>query len=56
MNILEELKSCFNKLQEDIDNVQKQLVYYENIHKALSQEIQDLEMKKISLNLTKKIF
>ena len=46
MNILEELKSCFNKLQEDIDNVQKQLVYYENIHKALSKEIQDLEMKK----------
>ena len=25
MNILEELKSCFNKLQEDIDNVQKHI-------------------------------
>ena len=46
INVLEELKSCFNKLQEDIDNVQKQLVYYENIQASLSQEIKDLEMKK----------
>ena len=46
INVLEELKACFNKLQEDIDNVQKQLVYYENIQASLSQEIQDLEKKK----------